>query len=130
MLPLARAALRRPALTLLLFLLGTAVMTAGLFRLEIRTDGSSLYPRGDPTVRRTLRDRVMLRIADLPARTFLVLDDVHALRAQPVLDDLELLLLSRPDRLGVILISRTAPAVFPCSKSSVPNSWCAGLSIG
>jgi predicted RND superfamily exporter protein len=54
---IARAALRRPILTLLVFLLGTAVAAAGLFRLEIRTDGATIYPRGDATVERTLRDR-------------------------------------------------------------------------
>ncbi len=57
MLWLSRAALRRPVLTLLVFLLGTAVAAAGLFRLEIRTDGAAIYPQGDATVERTLRDR-------------------------------------------------------------------------
>src|SRR4051794_7139161 len=57
MVSIARAALRRPALTLLLFLLGTAVVGAGLFRLRIRTDGAAIYPRGDPTVERTLSNR-------------------------------------------------------------------------
>jgi hypothetical protein len=52
---LARASLRRPVLSLLLFLLGTAAVSAGLFRLEIRADGSAIYPEGDPTVRQTLR---------------------------------------------------------------------------
>src|SRR5215218_3664216 len=57
MLWISRAALRRPVLTLLVFLLGTAVAATGLFRLEIRTDGAAIYPRGDATVERTLRDR-------------------------------------------------------------------------
>src|SRR5215203_718224 len=57
MLPLARAALRRPVLVLLLSLLGTAGVAAGLFRLEVRADGAAIYPQGDPTVERTLRDR-------------------------------------------------------------------------
>src|SRR6476469_1015903 len=65
MLALARASLRRPVLTLLLFLLGTATVAAGLFRLEVRTDGSAIYPEGDPTVRQTLRDRVTFHDADL-----------------------------------------------------------------
>lgn len=54
---IARASLRRPVLTLLLFGLGSALAAAGLFRLEIRTDGSAIYPQGDPTVERTLNDR-------------------------------------------------------------------------
>jgi len=62
MLILARTALRRPKLILLLAGLGTAVLIAGLFRLEIRTDGGALYPRGDAMVERTLADR--LRFAE------------------------------------------------------------------
>ena len=54
MLALARAALKRPVPVLLLFFLATA---AGLFRLELRTDGAAIYPEHDPTVERTLRDR-------------------------------------------------------------------------
>jgi predicted RND superfamily exporter protein len=57
MLILARAALRRPKLFLLLAGLGTALLSAGLFRLEIRTDGAALYPQGDAMVERTLADR-------------------------------------------------------------------------
>ena len=54
---ISKYSLRRPVLTLLLFLLGSVVAVAGLFRLEIRADGSAIYPRGDPTVEQTLRDR-------------------------------------------------------------------------
>jgi uncharacterized protein len=61
MLTLARAALRRPVLVLLLFLLGTAVVATGLARLDVRTDGSLLYPRGDLTVERSLADRATFR---------------------------------------------------------------------
>jgi predicted RND superfamily exporter protein len=57
MLILARTALRRPKLVLLLAGLGTAILIAGLFRLEIRTDGAALYPRGNAVVERTLADR-------------------------------------------------------------------------
>jgi predicted RND superfamily exporter protein len=57
MLFLARLALRRPVLVLLLFLLGTAAVSAGLFRLEIRTDGAAIYPAHDATVEQTLADR-------------------------------------------------------------------------
>ncbi len=57
MLSLARFALRRPKLVLLLAGLGTAILVAGLFRLEIRTDGAALYPQGDAVVERTLADR-------------------------------------------------------------------------
>ena len=57
MLALVHTALRRPRLVLALIGLGTAVLLAGLFRLEVRTDGISLYPDGDPTVERTLADR-------------------------------------------------------------------------
>ncbi|HEX4962597.1 MAG TPA: MMPL family transporter [Thermoanaerobaculia bacterium] len=57
MLSLARTALARPRLVLLLFLLGTVVVAAGLPRLELRTDGALLYPRGDATVEQTLADR-------------------------------------------------------------------------
>lgn len=57
MLWISRAALRWPVPTLLLFLLGSAVAAAGLFRLEVRTDGAAIYPQGDATVERTLRDR-------------------------------------------------------------------------
>jgi predicted RND superfamily exporter protein len=64
MLSIARAALRRPVLILLAFLLGSAVAAAGLLRLEIRSDGAGVYPRGDPTVRQTLRDRATFRDAD------------------------------------------------------------------
>ena len=54
---LARFALARPLLVLLLFLLGTAAVAPGLFRLEIRTDGAAIYPEHDPMVERTLADR-------------------------------------------------------------------------
>ncbi len=57
MLTLVHTALRRPWLVLFLLGLGTAAAVAGLFRLEIRTDGADLYPQGDPTVERTLADR-------------------------------------------------------------------------
>ena len=57
MLILARAALRRPRLVLFLVAAGTAVVSAGLFRLEIRTDGAALYPQGDAMVEQTLADR-------------------------------------------------------------------------
>ncbi|HSG40831.1 MAG TPA: MMPL family transporter, partial [Thermoanaerobaculia bacterium] len=50
-------ALRRPALVLLVFLLGTLAAAAGLPRLEIRTDGAAIYPEDDPVVARTLKDR-------------------------------------------------------------------------
>ncbi len=62
---ISRAALRRPLLTLLLVCLGTVAVAAGLFRLEIRTDGSAIVPRGDPVVMRTLRDRAAFSDADL-----------------------------------------------------------------
>lgn len=65
MLALARLSLRRPRLVLLLFLLGTAAVAAGLFRLEIHTDGSAIYPQGDPAVERTLRDRAAFSDPDL-----------------------------------------------------------------
>jgi predicted RND superfamily exporter protein len=57
MLTLVHTALRRPRLVLFLIGLGTAVLIAGLFRLEVRTDGAALYPRGDATVELTLADR-------------------------------------------------------------------------
>jgi uncharacterized protein len=57
MLSLARLALRRPGPVLLVLALGTAFVAAGLFRLQIRTDGAALYPQGDATVERTLADR-------------------------------------------------------------------------
>ncbi|HXO22919.1 MAG TPA: MMPL family transporter, partial [Thermoanaerobaculia bacterium] len=57
MLSLARAALRRPRLVLALFAAATAVMAAGLGRLQLRTDGAAIYPRGNPTVVRTLQDQ-------------------------------------------------------------------------
>jgi hypothetical protein len=57
MLTLVGTALRRPGLVLFLIGLGTAFLIAGLFRLEVRTDGAALYPQGDATVERTLADR-------------------------------------------------------------------------
>jgi predicted RND superfamily exporter protein len=57
MLTLVQIALRRPWLVLFLLGLGTAVLIAGLFRLEVRTDGVGLYPQGEATVERTLADR-------------------------------------------------------------------------
>lgn len=57
MLKLTGIALRRPALVLLVFLLGTIAAAAGLPRLEIRTDGAAIYPEDDPVVARTLADR-------------------------------------------------------------------------
>jgi predicted RND superfamily exporter protein len=57
MLTLVHTALRRPWLVLFLLGLGTAVLIAGLFRLEVRTDGAALYPQGEATVERTLADR-------------------------------------------------------------------------
>jgi predicted RND superfamily exporter protein len=64
MLHLARAALARPLLVLALLALGTAAAARGLFRLELRTDGAAIYPRGDPVVERTLADRGTFLEAD------------------------------------------------------------------
>ena len=57
MLRLARAALARPLLVLAILAVATAAVARGLFRLELRTDGAAIYPRGDPAVERTLADR-------------------------------------------------------------------------
>jgi uncharacterized protein len=65
MLSIAKYSLRRPRLVLLFFLLGTTALAAGLFRLEIRTDGAAIYPQGDPAVARTLRDRETFHDPDL-----------------------------------------------------------------
>lgn len=54
---LARWALRRPGLWLGLTALLTLVLGLGLFRLELRTDGAALHPRGEPAVALTARDR-------------------------------------------------------------------------
>ncbi len=62
---ISKFSLRRPRLVLLLFLAGTAAMAAGLFRLEIRTDGSGVYPEGEPAVERTLADRKAFADPDL-----------------------------------------------------------------
>jgi LuxR family maltose regulon positive regulatory protein len=51
------------------------------------------------------------QIAALPARTVLVLDDVHVLPGGPVLDGLSRLLLDLPERLRVVLVARTEPDV-------------------
>ncbi len=64
MLRLARAALARPHLVLALLAIGTAVLARGLFRLELRTDGAAIYPRGDPAVERTAADRRTFQEAD------------------------------------------------------------------
>ena len=57
MLTLARVALRRPLPVLALLAAGTLLAAAGLFRLELRTDGAAIYPQGSPVVERTLADR-------------------------------------------------------------------------
>ncbi|MFL6196668.1 MAG: efflux RND transporter permease subunit [Thermoanaerobaculia bacterium] len=62
---LARACLRHPRPVLLAILLGSALATAGLFRLEVRTDGAAIYPEGNPAVARTLRDREAFDDRDL-----------------------------------------------------------------
>jgi len=69
MLRLARAALARPLLVLASLAVATAAVACGLFRLELRTDGAALYPRGDPAVERTRADR----------RTFLEVDQIVVL---------------------------------------------------
>lgn len=53
---LARTALRRPTLVLALLALGTALVSLGLFRLELRTDGAAIYPRDSPVIERGLAD--------------------------------------------------------------------------
>jgi uncharacterized protein len=64
MVRLARLALARPLLVLALLALGTAAVARGLFRLELRTDGAAVYPRGDAVVERTLADRETFLEAD------------------------------------------------------------------
>jgi predicted RND superfamily exporter protein len=57
MLRLARAALARPFLVLAILAVATTAGARGRLRLELRTDGAAIYPRGDPAVERTLADR-------------------------------------------------------------------------
>jgi predicted RND superfamily exporter protein len=57
MLTLARLALARPRAVLALLLAVILTAACGLFRLRLLTDGAAVYPRGDPTVEQTLRDR-------------------------------------------------------------------------
>ena len=64
MLRLARIALSRPLPVLALLAVATAAAGLGLFRLELRTDGAAIYPRGDPAVERTLVDRQVFQEAD------------------------------------------------------------------
>jgi len=54
---LARMSIRRPGLVLLLLAVASAALVPGLLRLEVRTDGASIYPDGDPAVERTAEDR-------------------------------------------------------------------------
>jgi predicted RND superfamily exporter protein len=61
---LARTALRRPLLVLVLLGASTALAAAGLFRLELRTDGAAIYPAGDPVVLRSAADRETFREPD------------------------------------------------------------------
>ena len=64
MLRLARAALARPLPVLAFLAVATAALGCGLFRLELRTDGAAIYPRGDPAVRRTAADRETFQEVD------------------------------------------------------------------
>ena len=50
-------------------------------------------------------------LAELPAATVLVLDDVHVLRTRPVRDQLGFLLLHVPATLRVVLASRSDPVL-------------------
>ncbi|HEX3530286.1 MAG TPA: hypothetical protein VH988_24760, partial [Thermoanaerobaculia bacterium] len=61
---LAGFSLRRPAAVLALVALLTGAAAAGLFRLELKTDGSTLYPTGDPVVARTVADNRRFRETD------------------------------------------------------------------
>lgn len=61
---LAGISLRRPGAVLALYALITGAAVAGLFRLELRTDGSTLYPTGDPVVARTIADNRRFRETD------------------------------------------------------------------
>jgi predicted RND superfamily exporter protein len=61
---LAGLSLRRPGVVLALYALLTGAAAAGLFRLELRTDGSTLYPSGDPVVAQTVADNRRFRETD------------------------------------------------------------------
>jgi predicted RND superfamily exporter protein len=58
---LTRRCLRRPKTFLAGTVLVTAVFAAGLARLQLRTDGAALYPRGEPVVEATRQDRERFR---------------------------------------------------------------------
>jgi predicted RND superfamily exporter protein len=61
MMLLARWALRRPAWCLVLFGALTIFLVPGLARLELRTDGAAVYPRGEAVVDLTALDRETFR---------------------------------------------------------------------
>src|SRR5262245_9621759 len=54
---LVEAALARPRACVALALALTLALGAGLARLELRTDGASIYPDHDPVVEHTRRDQ-------------------------------------------------------------------------
>jgi LuxR family maltose regulon positive regulatory protein len=56
-------------------------------------------------------DQVLDGLDALTVRVVLVLDDFHELRADPVLHDLDDLLRYPPDRLRLVLLSRTEPSL-------------------
>ncbi len=58
MLVLARISAGRPVACLAVVAIVTVAFAARLPRLEVRTDGAILHPRGDRTVERTARDRL------------------------------------------------------------------------
>lgn len=58
---LARLALDRPGATLLATGLVTLVLSAGIVRLELRTDGAALYPQGDPVIEQNAVDEARFR---------------------------------------------------------------------
>jgi predicted RND superfamily exporter protein len=57
LLALSRFAIARPRRALAASLLVSFALGAGLFRLEIRTDGAAIHPRGDPVMLRADEDR-------------------------------------------------------------------------
>jgi len=75
------------------------------------------------TVERDFLDDLLAALAALPHPLRLVLDDVHALRAAPVLEQLRMLVLGHPTGLHLVVASRLDPPL-PLSRLRLDDELC------
>lgn len=122
MISLPDKVLNRPLLWLFAILAGTVALGLGVLRLDLRTDGAALYPKGNLIVQHTEADRVLFEDPDQLILLVSSTDDGPAVaspegfrylkRVQTSLSLLESVQEGRVRSLASLLDVRTEPSLF------------------